>query len=104
MTLPQLAHSLPTDAVVGGMIVTSIQNTMKSNSNFDPEKIALIFYAVILLLVFVGGPAVFIAKTVTTQQALNQECNTNYNLLQVALAGDNLSRICQLKNQTPTIK
>lgn len=71
---------------------------MKSNSNFDTDKIIFIFYAVIILLVIVGGPAVFISKTVTTQQALNQECKTNYSLLQVALAGDNLSRICQLKN------
>jgi hypothetical protein len=71
---------------------------MKSNSNFDTDKIIFIFYAVIILLVIVGGPAVIISKTVTTQQALNQECKTNYSLLQVALAGDNLSRICQLKN------
>lgn len=71
---------------------------MKSNSNFDTDKIIFIFYAVIILLFIVGGSAVFISKTVTTQQALNQECKTNYSLLQVALAGDNLSRICQLKN------
>lgn len=67
---------------------------MKSNSNFDTDKIIFIFYAVITLLVIVG----VISKAVTTQQALNQECKTNYSLLQVALAGDNLSRICQLKN------
>lgn len=71
---------------------------MKSNSNFDTDKIIFIFYAVIILLVIVGCPAVLISKAVTTQQALNQECKTNYSLLQVSLAGDNLSRICQLKN------
>lgn len=76
----------------------------KFNSNFDPEKIyyyfSLCLYAVVILLLFVG----LITRAVTTQQALDQECKSNYNLLQVALAGDNLSRICQLKNQTPTIK
>ena len=39
-----------------------------------------------------------------TQQALNEQCGTNYSLIQVALAGDNLSRLCQIKNQTVTIK
>ena len=50
------------------------------------------------------GPAVFISKTIITQQALNQNCKTNYSVLQVAVAGDNLSRLCQIKQQTITIK
>jgi len=77
---------------------------MKFDSNFDSDKVIFTFYAVTILLVFLGGPAVFIARTITTQQALKQECKTNYNLIQVALAGDNLSRICQIKNQIPSIK
>jgi hypothetical protein len=44
------------------------------------------------------------ARVITTQQALNQECKTNYNFIQVALSGDNLARLCQIKNQTITIK
>jgi len=56
----------------------------------------ILFFAVILLIGY--------GRVITTQQALNQECKTNYNLLQVALAGDNLSRICQMKNQTLNIK
>ena len=51
-----------------------------------------------------GGPAVFYFRTQTTMQALNQQCGTNYNWIQVATAGENLSRLCQVKNQTLTIK
>jgi hypothetical protein len=43
-------------------------------------------------------------QVLTTQKALNEQCGTNYNFLQVATAGDNLSRLCQIKNQTVTIK
>jgi hypothetical protein len=43
-------------------------------------------------------------NVITTQQALNEQCGTNYNFFQVATAGDNLSRLCQIKNQTVTIK
>ena len=49
---------------------------------------------------FVGAPVVGISRVITTQQALNQECKTNYNFIQVALAGDNLARLCQIKNQS----
>jgi hypothetical protein len=45
-----------------------------------------------------------VSRVIVTQQALNQECNSNYSFIQVALAGNNLSRICQIKNQTITIK
>jgi hypothetical protein len=50
------------------------------------------------------GPAIFIGKTITIQQALNKECKTSYSFLQVATAGENLSRLCQIKQQTITIK
>ena len=53
---------------------------------------------------FVAVPLTGVGKVIATQQALNQECKTNYNFLQVALAGDNLARLCQIKNQTVTIK
>jgi len=45
-----------------------------------------------------------VSRVIVTQQALNQECKTHYSFIQVALAGNNLSRICQLKNQIITIK
>jgi hypothetical protein len=43
-------------------------------------------------------PAIPIWNIITTQQALNRECKTNYNFFQVAVAGENLSRICRMKN------
>ena len=50
------------------------------------------------------GLTTFIIKTITTQQTLNKECKTSYSFIQVATAGDNLSRLCQTKQQTITIK
>ena len=77
-------------------------------SPFNPfdwfETNIIIFVFVFFLTVLVGVPLVGIGRVITTQQALNRECKTNYNLLQVALSGDNLSRLCQIKNQTVTIK
>jgi len=61
----------------------------------------LIFGAGLLALIV---PVVTVSKVIVTQQVLNQECGTNYSFLQVALAGSNLSRICQSKNQTITVK
>jgi hypothetical protein len=76
---------------------------MKRNS-FDPFDYITVFVIGFVILAFVGAPIVGIGRVITTQQALNQECKTNYNLLQVALSGDNLARLCQIKNQTITVK
>jgi hypothetical protein len=62
-----------------------------------------VWFAMIFVIISVG-PVIFIGKTITTQQTLNKECKTNYSFLQVAVAGDNLSRLCQIKQQTITIK
>jgi len=67
----------------------------------DPTQIVTIVVCGILILV---APIVGVSRVIVTQQALNQECNTHYSFIQVALAGNNLSRICQLKNQIITIK
>jgi hypothetical protein len=61
-------------------------------------------YVVTVLAVITIGPISFFIKTMTIQQALNKQCKTNYSILQVAVAGDNLSRICRMENQTITIK
>jgi sensor domain CHASE-containing protein len=66
----------------------------------DPTQILTIVGCVILLVASI----VDVSRVIVTQQALNQECNSNYSFIQVALAGNNLSRICQIKNQTITIK
>jgi len=66
----------------------------------DPTEFLPIVVCVILLVASI----VDVSRVIVTQQALNQECNTDYSFIQVALAGNNLSRICQLKNQIITIK
>lgn len=76
---------------------------MKRNS-FDLFDFVHVFFIGIFILAFVSASIVGIGRVITTQQALNQECKTNYNFLQVALSGDNLARLCQIKNQTVTVK
>ena len=66
----------------------------------DPIEIITIVGCVILLVASI----VDVSRVIVTQQVLNQECNSNYSFIQVALSGNNLSRICQIKNQTITIK
>lgn len=72
---------------------------MKDFDDFFPKVII----GIVIFMFFVA-PIIGISRVVTTKQAINQECNTNYNLIQVALAGDNLARLCQIKNQVVTIK
>ena len=67
----------------------------------DPTQIVTIVGCIVILLVV---SIVGVSRVIVTQQVLNQECKTNYSFIQVALAGNNLSRICQIKNQTITIK
>ena len=69
--------------------------------NFDLFQ-TLIFVGFVAF--FLAAPIVGASRVIVTQQAINQECGSNYSFLQIALAGDNLSRICQIKNQTITIK
>ena len=77
---------------------------MNRKSSFDIFAYIPVFMIFVVALMFVAAPIAGVGKVIATQQALNQECKTNYNFLQVALAGDNLSRLCQIKNQTVTIK
>jgi hypothetical protein len=72
--------------------------------NFDLFDYIVFFCYTIVIIGFISAPVIVIGRVITTQQAINQECKTNYNFIQVALAGDNLSRLCQIKNQTVTIK
>jgi hypothetical protein len=67
----------------------------------DPTQIVTIVGCIVIVLV---ASIVDVSRVIVTQQALNQECGSNYSFIQVALAGNNLSRICQNKNQTITIK
>ena len=83
------------------MLSNSLNRT--EMKNFDPFELiqTLVIGGGIVLLV--SAPIVGASRVIVTQQVLNQECGTNYSFLQIALAGDNLSRICQSKNKTITI-
>jgi hypothetical protein len=76
---------------------------MKRN-NFDLMDAWIVLVAGGGILILLASPIIGVMKVMTTQQALNEQCGTNYNFFQVATAGDNLSRLCQIKNQTVTIK
>jgi len=67
----------------------------------DSTQILTIVGCIVVLLV---ASIIDVSHVIATQQVLNQECKTNYSFIQVAVAGNNLSRICQIKNQTITIK
>jgi hypothetical protein len=75
---------------------------MEFNFDFDDILPRLCFAAASLIVV--GVVAASVGQTMVTQNALNQSCKTNYNFIQVALAGNNLSRICQIENQTITVR
>jgi len=77
---------------------------MNHKSSFDLFGFIPIFMIFCFFLLLVSAPIVGVSRVIVTQQALNQVCGSNYTFLQVALAGNNLSRICQIKNQTITIK
>ena len=76
----------------------------RKSSSLDLFGLFPIFMIFVVALMFVGVPLTGVGRVIATQQALNQECKTNYSFFQVALAGDNLARLCQIKNQTVTIK
>ena len=73
-------------------------------NRFDSDVWFCAMGITVVLTVLFSSPIYFVIKTVATQQALNKECKTSYNFIQVATAGDNLSRLCQIKQQTITIK
>jgi hypothetical protein len=76
---------------------------MKRN-NFDLMDAWIVLVAGGAVLILLAAPITGVVRVMTTQQALNEQCGTNYSFFQVATAGDNLSRLCQIKNQTVTIK
>jgi hypothetical protein len=76
---------------------------MKRN-NFDFMDAWIVLVAGGGILILLASPIIGVVNVITTQQALNEQCGTHYNFFQVATAGDNLSRLCQIKNQTVTIK
>lgn len=66
----------------------------------------LVFTVVPFLVVvcFIATPVIGYYRISTLQKALNQECGTNYSVLDVATAGEELQRLCQIKKQEITIR
>ena len=73
-----------------------------NNFDFMDALIVLVFGGAILLIL--GAPITGAMRTMTTQKALNEQCGTHYSFIEVATSSDNLSRLCQIKNQTVTVK
>jgi hypothetical protein len=88
---------------VSNFTSNNTRTEMKRN-NFDFMDAWTVLIVGTTVLVLLAAPITGVMKVITTQQALNEQCGTNYNFFQVATAGDNLSRLCQIKNQTVTIK
>jgi hypothetical protein len=60
--------------------------------------------SIIVVLVFVSIPVTGYFSAVNLQKTLNEQCGTNYSLLDVSLNGDQLLELCRVKNQQITIK
>lgn len=73
-----------------------------NNFDFMDAWIVLIFGGAVLVVLV--PPITGVMRVMTTQKALNEQCGTHYSFIEVATSGDNLSRLCQIKNQTVTIK
>ena len=74
------------------------------NNKYSDIDLWMVGIFALAVLLIGGGVVTNIAGFQVTQKALNEKCGTNYSLMQVALAGDNLSRLCQIKNQVVTVK
>jgi hypothetical protein len=74
------------------------------NNKYSDIDLWMVGIFALAVLLIGGGVVTNIAGFQVTQKALNEQCGTNYSLMQVALAGDNLSRLCQIKNQVVTVK
>jgi hypothetical protein len=67
------------------------------------DSLILLVFALAIVGI-IATPIANVGRILATQKALNAECGTEYSFIDVALAGDNLSRICQIKGWTITIK
>lgn len=83
-------------------------NSRVPNRGFSPTNVFFdtlfglfpFLFVLFLASVFVTG----YYKVGTLQRALNSECGTNYSWMEVASAGDDLQKLCQIKKQEITIR
>lgn len=73
---------------------------LKSTGLTLVELVIIIAIFVILVSIPVNG----IFGAMSLQRILNEQCNSNYSLIDVMLNGDNIRELCRIKQQTITIK
>lgn len=81
---------------------------MKFNNRFDLEDFLMnsffVFMQLILFAGFTSLPFLVFYSTQATQEAINKQCKTNYTFKEVLVAGADLLKLCQIKQQHLTIK
>ena len=70
----------------------------------SPIDLIFVIVPILIGITFVAIPVSGFYRATTLQKTINQECNANYSLMEVALNGDNLIQLCKVKNQTLTLK
>ena len=70
------------------------------NRNYSLLLLDVAFYlgCAVIGVLLVSGPITGYYRVQIEKEALNKQCGTSYGFLEVALAGDNLARLCQTKS------
>jgi len=81
---------------------------MKFNNRFDFQDFLFTSFSVFMMLVassvFISIPFQVFYSTLVTQKAINKQCKTDYTFKEVLFANEDLLKLCQIKQQTITIK
>lgn len=80
---------------------------MRRQRHFSADTFELYFNLFVVFLtaaIFFGAVGGSIYGLFIRTTAINQECGTNYNVVQVATGGDTLMKLCQMKKQEITLK
>lgn len=78
--------------------------TTRPCADFDPIDFFIPALVLFTVIGFVSVPVTGYFKAVSLQQILNTECKGNYSFVDVAFNGNELVKVCQINNQTVTIK
>ncbi len=54
--------------------------------------------------IMISIPVNGVIATMSRQRIINQQCDSNYSFIDVMFNGDSIERLCQIKQQTITIK
>lgn len=64
----------------------------------------LIIVSTAMVSLFVGTPYFSYQGARVTREALNEQCGTDYSVMDVLMSGDTLKELCKMKNQELLIK